>query len=179
MPVLQRLLEYAVLRVASCGPRGLPLCGVRLVLHSVTIGVQNSVASMGVDPGKLAHIFDAPRNQQLFISLLSNLVLKAVRENVHTCVLDPVGEVVINTPARHSSSIVGDIATRNGTVVSIDLGNSGNSDDTTIVAHVPMRALHRYASVVRSLSHGDAFFTLQFHHFAPTSYLTMDGVYAS
>ena len=77
--------------------------------------------------------------------------LEDLMSKVGTMVLEPVMLLEINTPAETVGSVIADLKSRHGSVVSVESDASGGS---RIVAKAPLADLFGYASSLRSMSAG-------------------------
>ena len=79
------------------------------------------------------------------------------------CLLEPIMKVEVEMPTEYQGSIVGDLNSRRGMIMSTE--NKGNF--TVVMANVPLSSMFGYATVVRGLSKGMATFTMEMSHYAP------------
>ncbi len=79
------------------------------------------------------------------------------------CLLEPVMEVEVVTPAEHLDAVVGDLKARRGDIVGID----DRGDAKAIMAMVPLADMLGYARTIEALSHGRGRFAMRFSHHAP------------
>ena len=70
--------------------------------------------------------------------------------------------VEVETPAEHQGSLVGDLNSRRGMILSTEARESY----TVIRAEVPLANMFGYATVIRSLSKGMATFTMEMARYA-------------
>lgn len=77
-------------------------------------------------------------------------------------VLEPVSSVAITVPAEYQGDVMGDIASRRGSVqgTSTDAGGS-----QVVEAQIPTSEIVRYAIDLRSLTHGWGRYTASFDHY--------------
>jgi elongation factor G len=78
------------------------------------------------------------------------------------CLQEPMMTVEVETPAEHQGSLVGDLNSRRGMILSTEARESY----TVIRAEVPLANMFGYATVIRSLSKGMATFTMEMAHYA-------------
>ena len=78
------------------------------------------------------------------------------------CLQEPLMLVEVETPADHQGSLVGDLNSRRGMILSTEARESY----TVIRAEVPLANMFGYATVIRSLSKGMATFTMEMAHYA-------------
>jgi len=87
------------------------------------------------------------------------LALRAAAEEAKVVLLEPVDEIVVTVPDDLVGTTMGDLSGRRGRV----LGSEPAGQDRTVVkAEVPQIEIRRYATDLRSFSHGAASFTRAF-----------------
>jgi elongation factor G len=92
------------------------------------------------------------------------LALREAADASGVSMLEPYDEVVVVVPDDLVGNVRSDLSARRGRL----LGTDKFADDrTTIRAHVPATELERYATDLRSSSHGTGAFTRVFHHYEP------------
>ena len=72
--------------------------------------------------------------------------------------LEPIMRVEIETPSRFQGNIAGDLAGRRGTVTGVEL----KATSSVITAEVPLANMFGYVTDIRSMSQGQATFTMEF-----------------
>ena len=77
--------------------------------------------------------------------------------------LEPMMKVEVTTPEEYQGSIIGDLNSRRGQIMSTDM--RGNA--TVITAMVPLANMFGYVDTLRSSSQGRANFSMVFDHYAP------------
>jgi elongation factor G len=89
----------------------------------------------------------------------------ALREGVlrgGPVLLEPVMRVEVVAPQEYTGDVIGDLASRAGTVTGIEPHSSGAQ---SITAHVPLARMFGYATTLRSATQGRGTFTMQFSHY--------------
>jgi elongation factor G len=86
--------------------------------------------------------------------------------------LEPIMKVEVVTPEDYTGTITGDLASRRGQVLSMDM--RGNAQ--VINAMVPLANMFGYIGTLRSSSQGRAQFTMQFDHYAEVPQSVADEV---
>jgi elongation factor G len=133
--------EKGIRAALAEGPRGHPVVGVAVVLlDGETHAVDSSEAA--------------------FQRAGSEAIRQALAQ-AGTVLLEPVMEVVIETPSTHVGDVVGDLQRRLGRVLSIE----DNGARTDVVAHAPLAKLDGYATALRSLTQGRASASLAFDRY--------------
>ncbi len=74
-------------------------------------------------------------------------------------ILEPIMNVQVETPNEFQGSVIGDLSSRRGLIVSTE----SSGPNTVITAHVPLAKMFGYATDVRSMSQGKAGFSMEFH----------------
>ncbi len=80
--------------------------------------------------------------------------------------LEPIMKVEIVAPENHTGEVLGQINSRRGNVLGMDL-RPGNAQ--AIHAEVPLGEMFGYATELRSATKGRGVFTMEFDHYAPVS----------
>jgi elongation factor G len=88
-----------------------------------------------------------------------SMAFKKAAQNAAPVILEPVMEVEITTPEEYMGDIMGDLNQRRGKIQGMDAQGSR----TTIRALVPEAELYKYATTLRSMSHGRAVHTRRLH----------------
>jgi elongation factor G len=87
--------------------------------------------------------------------------------------LEPIMKVEVVVPEDHTGEVLGQINTRHGNVLGMDL-RPGNAQ--AIHAEVPLAEMFGYATELRSATKGRGVFTMEFDHYAPVSEAVMKKV---
>ncbi len=80
--------------------------------------------------------------------------------------LEPIMKVEVVVPEDHTGEVLGQINTRHGNVMGMDV-RPGNAQ--AISAEVPLAEMFGYATELRSATKGRGVFTMEFDHYAPVS----------
>jgi elongation factor G len=91
------------------------------------------------------------------------LALRDLLKKTDVVLLEPVFKVEVSSPDEFIGSIVGDLNSRRGKILSMSAATSGGQ---LISAEVPLAQLFGYATDIRSLSQGRAFFNMSFLQYA-------------
>jgi elongation factor G len=84
--------------------------------------------------------------------------------------LEPIMKVEVIVPEDHTGEILGQINSRHGNVLGMDI-RPGNAQ--AIHAEVPLAEMFGYATELRSATKGRGVFTMEFDHYAPVSEAVM------
>ncbi|MCX7956799.1 MAG: elongation factor G [Endomicrobia bacterium] len=85
---------------------------------------------------------------------------KAILEG-SPCILEPIAEVEIKIPEEYLGSVIGDINSRRGRVLSFEK----ESRYQKIKAHIPLSELHGYTMDLRSLTKGAGKYSMKISHY--------------
>ena len=88
-----------------------------------------------------------------------SMAFKKAAQDAAPVLLEPVMEVEISTPDEFMGEIMGDLNQRRGKI----LGMDSQGSKTVIRALVPEAELYKYATTLRSMSHGRAVHSRTFH----------------
>ncbi len=97
----------------------------------------------------------------------------AFREGVpkgRPVLLEPIMKVEVVVPEEHTGDVLGQISSRHGNVLGMDL-RPGNAQ--AVHAEVPLAEMFGYATELRSATKGRGVFTMEFKHYAPVSEAVM------
>lgn len=75
--------------------------------------------------------------------------------------LEPVMEMEITVPSRYFGDVSGDLNTRRGHI----LGMEADGDFQTIKAEVPLAEVQTYGTILRSMSHGEGSYSMEFSRY--------------
>jgi elongation factor G len=91
------------------------------------------------------------------------LALRDAATRGGVCLLEPVDEVSVLISDDLVGTVMGDLSARRGNVLGSETADAPGV--VVVRAHVPQMALTRYATELRSLTHGSASFTRTFAHY--------------
>ena len=103
----------------------------------------------------------------------------AIREGVpkgRPVLLEPIMKVEVVVPEEHMGEVIGQINSRHGSVLGMDV-RPGNAQ--AIDAEVPLAEMFGYATELRSATKGRGVFTMEFDHYAPVSEAVMKKIAGS
>ena len=92
--------------------------------------------------------------------------MMAIREGVSKggpCLLEPIAELEVVTPADYLSDVIGDLGTRRAQIRTIE----GQESAQTVRVLVPLGETFSYTTALRSLTQGRASFTMEFRYYEP------------
>ncbi len=87
--------------------------------------------------------------------------LREAFEKARPILLEPVMNVEITVPSRYFGDVSGDLNTRRGQI----LGMDSIGDAQIIKAQVPLAEMQTYSTPLRSMTHGEGGFAMEFDHY--------------
>lgn len=94
----------------------------------------------------------------------ASLAFREAIKKVEALLLEPIFKVEVTCPDEFVGNIVGDLNSRRGRVLNMTVKPMQGQ---VILAEVPLAQLFGYATDVRSLSQGRAFFSMEFQEYSP------------
>jgi len=111
-----------------------------------------------VDDGK----YHAVDSSEMAFKLAARAGFRDAFDKAGPIVLEPVSKVAITVPADYQGDVMGDIASRRGSVQGTMTGENGSQ---TVEALIPTSEIVRYAIDLRSLTHGWGRYRASFDHY--------------
>jgi elongation factor G len=111
-----------------------------------------------VDDGK----YHAVDSSEMAFKLAARAGFRDAFDAAGPIVLEPVSFVAITVPANYQGDVMGDVASRRGSVQGTTTGEGGSQ---VIDALIPTSEIVRYAIDLRSLTHGWGRYTAAFDHY--------------
>lgn len=105
--------------------------------------------------------FHAVDSDELSFKTCGRLALKEAFVKAQPILLEPVMSVEITVPSRYFGDVSGDLNTRRGQILGMDT----DGDFQTIKAEVPLAELQTYGTILRSMSHGEGSFAMEFSRY--------------
>ena len=136
-------------------------------IPSVDKGVQEA-ARRGIVAGYpvvdfAAEVYDGSfhtvDSSDIAFQIAGSMAFQAAAASASPVLLEPIMEVEVVTPDEYMGEIIGDLNQRRARI----LGMEAQGRKTTIKAHVPEAELYKYATSLRSISHGRALHHRTFH----------------
>ena len=106
-------------------------------------------------------------SNEIAFGIAGSMAFKEAARRASPVLLEPV--MTVDTPKDYVGSIVGDLSSRRGRIESIDL----RGDSAAINAVAPLRELLGYLSLLRTITDGRGYASIQFASYEPRS--TDDG----
>ena len=87
--------------------------------------------------------------------------MREILKEAEVIILQPIMRVEVTSPTEHLGSVLTDLTSkRKGNIIVVD--DDINAKSKVIVAEAPLQYLLGYSTVLRSLSQGDASFSMEF-----------------
>mmetsp|Transcript_8820 Transcript_8820/g.23879 ORF Transcript_8820/g.23879 Transcript_8820/m.23879 type:complete len:804 (-) Transcript_8820:178-2589(-) len=142
------------------GIRDALLSGVKFGFPLVGVGVSLSVPEDGFEQDTKEHLYSGTKE------VLQGSAVKAMRramEDIEFNVLEPIMNVEITTSEELVGDVLSDISRRRGTVRGVsEVGKQGVGSRRQVEADIPLEGLLGYSTALRSLTKGDASFSMAF-----------------
>jgi elongation factor G len=91
----------------------------------------------------------------------ASMAFKKAFTEAKPVLLEPIYELEVKVPEAYMGDVMGDISSRRGKI----LGMDSDGRFQIIRAHVPLAELHKYSTVLRSMTQGQGLFTRKFSHY--------------
>jgi len=98
-------------------------------------------------------------SSDIAFQIAGSLAFRNAAERARPALLEPILEVTVVTPDQYMGDVMGDLNQRRGRVLGMDTQGT----KTTVRAHVPEAELYKYATTLRSITHGRAAHSRAFH----------------
>ena len=128
------------------------------------IGPIAGYSLLGVQATLLAIETRPKESSEMSFKAASTFAFRLALKEMQNELLEPIFKVEVTVPDEFVGNIVSDLNSRRGQVNSISQKSIGVQ---VVNADVPLAALFGYATDVRSVSQGRAFFTMQFLEYSP------------
>ena len=102
-------------------------------------------------------------SDQISFELCARQAFREACEKAAPVLLEPMMKLTVTTPDEYVGDIQGDINKRRGMIVNV----AGEMNAQDITSMVPLANLFGYITVLRTLSQGRAYSTMEFDHFEP------------
>ncbi len=100
-------------------------------------------------------------SDELSFKTAARVALREAFMKASPILLEPIMKVEITVPSRYFGDVSGDLNTRRGQI----LGMEAEGDFQTILAEVPLAELLTYGTILRSMSHGEGSFAMEFDRY--------------
>lgn len=114
-------------------------------------------------------------SSELAFKTAASLAYKKLADVGSPILLEPIGNLAVTVPNDNTGDIMGDLNKRRGRV----LGMNPVKNGTEILAEVPIREMHDYIMLIRQVTMGKGFFSLEFLRYEPLPQNLVDEVLSS
>ncbi|MCH7838811.1 MAG: elongation factor G [Planctomycetes bacterium] len=122
--------------------------------HGPLAGFEVIRLKMVLEDGS-SHAVDS---SDLAFQVCARAAFRQVVQDAKPVILEPIMKVEIETPTPYQGPVAGDIASRRGIVTATEM----RAQTTTLTADVPLGSMFGYATDLRSLTKGQANFSMEF-----------------
>lgn len=103
-------------------------------------------------------------SSDMAFKIAASMAFKKVAGNAQPVILEPVMNVEIQVPEVYMGDVIGDLNSKRGRILGMD--SEGTSQ--LVRAHVPLAEMGRYASELRSITHGQGSYGMEFFDYEQT-----------
>lgn len=107
--------------------------------------------------------FHSVDSSDLAFQIAGSFAIKKCEEEAQPIILEPIMKVVVTTPGEYVGAITNDLNSRRGKI----LGMDQEGDIHEVLAEVPMAELFKYATELRSITHGAGNYRSELNHYEP------------
>ena len=100
-------------------------------------------------------------SSEMAFKIAGSLAYKDAMERARPTILEPIMKVAIQAPQEYMGDLMGDLTSRRGRPA----GMETEGDEAVIRAEVPLAEMISYAPVLRSITQGRGFFTMEMDHY--------------
>lgn len=131
--------------------------------EAIEVGPIASYAMVGLKVSLNSIISRPQMTDEIVCKAAASLAFREAIKKTEAVLLEPIFKLEVNCPDEFVGNIVGDLNSRRGKILNMMAKLQGGQ---LIMAEVPLAQLFGYATDVRSLSQGRAFFSMNFHEYA-------------
>lgn len=114
-------------------------------------------------------------SSEMAFKTAASLAFKAAMPKAGVAILEPIGTLTVDLPNDNLGDIMGDVTKRRGRV----LGTNSTEDKMQeLIAEVPMAELGDFATVLRSITAGRGFYSMEFARYEQAPQIVADKVIA-
>ncbi|MFQ5584452.1 MAG: elongation factor G, partial [Calditrichia bacterium] len=100
-------------------------------------------------------------SSEMAFKVASSMALKKAFMEANPVLLEPIYELQVKVPEEYMGDVMGDISGRRGKI----LGMDADGRFQVIKAKVPLAELHKYSTILRSMTQGQGIFHREFSHY--------------
>jgi elongation factor G len=103
-------------------------------------------------------------SSDLAFQLCARTAFRHALQDARPVLLEPIMNVEIETPTRFQGNVAGDVSARRGLITNTEM----RPQSAVISAEVPLAAMFGYSTELRSMTQGQATFSMEFACYRPT-----------
>ena len=100
-------------------------------------------------------------SSDIAFQIAASQAFKEAMKNAKPVLLEPIMKVEVVTPQDYLGEVIGDLNSRRGHIIAIE----DRMNSKVIIAYVPLSEMLNYATTLRSLTQGRAYYTMIFDHY--------------
>ncbi len=131
------------------------------IREAIQTGVAAGYPIVDVHVDILDGSYHAVDSSEIAFKLAGSMAFKEAAQKSGIRILEPIMRLEIETPEEHMGDIIGDISSRRGNVVQMDV----QGGEAKLKANVPLAELFGYTTALRSISRGRATNSMEPSHF--------------
>lgn len=132
--------------------------------EAAEVGPIASYSMIGLKVTLSSLVGNPQATDEIVCKAASSLAFRELIKSAEQILLEPIFKLEINCPDDFVGNIVGDINSRRGKIINMTSKATGGQ---IVLAEVPLAQLFGYATDIRSLSQGRAFFSMEFLNYSP------------
>lgn len=101
-------------------------------------------------------------SSEMSFKMAASIAYKEGLPKAGPCILEPIGTLKAHVPDSNTGDLMGELNKRRGRVLGMNPAEDGLQE---IVAEVPMREMHDFATLIRSMTQGRGSFALSFERY--------------
>jgi elongation factor G len=106
--------------------------------------------------------------------MAGSMAFKKGFQSAKPTILEPVNEITVTVPEEYMGDVMGDISGRRGKI----LGMEADGHFQIIKAHVPLSEIHKYSTILRSITQGRGLYKTEFSHYEELPHEQADKIIA-
>ncbi len=130
-------------------------------MNALLSGPLMSSPMQGVKVELVGGKYNEVDSSETAFSIATNLAINKALREIGARIMEPIMLVTITTPEQFMGDIIGDVNSRRGKISNI----RDTRDKKEIVCNIPMAELFGYTTTLRSLSQGQAIYTMEYSHY--------------
>jgi elongation factor G len=100
-------------------------------------------------------------SSDIAFQIAASQAFKEAMKKAKPVLLEPIMKVEVVTPSEYMGDVIGDLNSRRGHIISIEDRNNSK----VIISYIPLSEMLNYATSLRSLTQGRAYYSMFFDHY--------------